>query len=44
VKACLRENDSAIQKSDQKGLIDFVETAFSTATEDGWFHHAGYIM
>ena len=47
VKACLRENDAAIQEIDQRGLTDFVEAAFSTVTEDdifGWFRHAGYVQ
>ena len=30
VKACLRGNDEAIQKVDERGVIDFVEAAFST--------------
>ena len=30
VKACLRENDAAIQKVDERGVTDFIEAAFST--------------
>jgi transposase len=30
VKACLQENDAAIQKVDERGVIDFVDAAFST--------------
>ena len=45
VKARLRENDAAIQKVDERGVIDFVE-AFSTVCQEdifGWYEHAGYI-
>ena len=45
VKACLRENDEAIQM-DERGVIDFVEAAFSTVCQEdifGWYEHAGYI-
>ena len=46
VKACLRENDTAIQKVDERGVFDFVEAAFSTVRQEdifGWYDHAGYI-
>ena len=46
VKACLKENDAIIQRIEEKGIIDFVEAAFSTITEEdcfGWFNHAGYV-
>ena len=46
VKACLRENDAAIQRVDERGVTDFVEAAFSTISQEvifGWYDHAGYI-
>ena len=46
VKACLKENDEAIQAADESAIVDFVRAAFSTATPDdcySWFEHAGYI-
>ena len=46
VKACLKENDEAIQAADESAVVDFVRAAFSTATPDdcyAWFKHAGYI-
>ena len=46
VKACLRENDAAIQKVEERGVTDFVQAAFSTVTQEdifGWYDHAGYI-
>ena len=46
VKTCLRENDFPIQSVDEKGVIDFIEAAFTTITEndiEGWYRHAGYI-
>jgi transposase len=45
VKACLQENDAAIQKVDERGVIDFVDAAFSTVCQEdifGWYEHAGY--
>lgn len=47
VKMCLRENDTSIQKTEESGVIDFVEAAFAIVTENdcyGWFDHAGYIF
>ena len=44
VKACLKENDEAIQAADGSAVVDFVHDAFSTATPDdcyAWFKHAG---
>lgn len=46
VKGCLKENDTAIQKTEENGIIEFVLAAFDMITEDdciGWFNHAGYI-
>ena len=46
VKACLKENDEAIQAADESAVVDFVHAAFSTATPDdcyAWFKYAGYI-
>lgn len=46
VKACLKENDAAIQRIEEQGIIDFVQAAFSVVSKDdcfGWFNHAGYI-
>ena len=46
VKACLRENDAAIQKVDERGVTDFVEAAFSIVCQEdilGWYDHAVYI-
>jgi len=46
VKACLKENDEAIQAADERAIVDFVRVAFSTVTPDkcySWFEHAGYI-
>lgn len=46
VKACLRENDVAIQIVEERGVTDFVEAAFSTVSQEdilGWYDHAGYI-
>ena len=45
VKACLRENDTAIQNVDERGVIDFVYAALSTVCQEdifGWYKHAGY--
>jgi hypothetical protein len=46
VKACLKENSTAIQATEEGGVVDFVEAAFAKVTEDdcfGWFDHAGYV-
>ena len=46
VKACLKENDEAIQAANESAVVDFVRAVFSTATPDDcytWFKHAGYI-
>ena len=46
VKVCLKENDEAIQAADESAVVDFICTAFSTATPDesyAWFKLAGYI-
>ena len=46
VKACLRENDMAIQSIDQTGVVSFVEAAFSTVNQrdiHGWYKNAGYV-
>ena len=34
VKACLKENDEAIQAANENVVVDFVRAAFSTATPD----------
>jgi len=46
VKACLKENNEAIQAADERAIVDFVRAAFSTVMLDecySWFEHAGYI-
>lgn len=46
VKACLKENDTTVQTIENAGIIEFVEAAFLTVTEDncvGWFNHSGYV-
>ena len=46
VKACLKENDEAVQNADESAVVNFVHAAVSTATPDdcyAWFKHAGYI-
>jgi len=46
VKACLKENDKAIEHADEKTLMDFMYAAFSTVTlEDcfSWFGDCGYV-
>ena len=47
VKTCLRENDLPIQSANERGVMDFVEAAFTTITVDdieGWYSHAGYMQ
>lgn len=46
VKGCLKENDAFIQTVEEKGIMDFVEGAFDSVTQDdcySWFEHAGYV-
>ena len=46
VKACLKENDKAIEHADEKTLIDFVYAAFSSVTPEdcfSWFRDCGYV-
>ena len=46
VKACLRENDRAIEHTDSDTLMDFLYAAFYTVTPDdcfGWFQDCGYV-